>query len=195
MERYCIHQTLQRLIKSFRRWVWLNKCVTDRTRSAVGSRLLKYLSWLLYSSYYTQFSYVDDNSFCFLFCFFFLPVPFVVELRCAASFSQDIWGEEVLFRVTNAGGTIRQKEGGRSGGPRRMWRIGGHLVMKGESDPVFVVWVWSCRFSSWWWAFGALTFIPWSPPHSAWWQASSGEEVESFPGGVWALHSSAFFLS
>ena len=122
-----------------------------------------------------------------------MPVPLVVELRCAASFFQDIWGEEVLFRVTNAGGTIRQKEGGRSGGPRRMWRIGGHLVMKGESDPVFVVWAWSCRFPSWWRAFGALTFIPWSPPHSARWQASSGEEVESFPGGVWALHSSARF--
>ena len=146
MEKYCIHQTLQRLIKSFRRWVWPNEHVIDHTRSAVGTRLLKYLSWLLYSSDYTQFSYVDYNSFCL---FFFLPVPFVVELRRAASFFQDICGEEVLFRVTNAGGAIRQKEG-RSGGPRRMWRIGGHLVMKGESDPEFVVWVWSCRFPSWW---------------------------------------------
>lgn len=164
MGKYCIHQTLQRLIKSFRRWVWLNVGVIDHTSSPVGSRLLKYLPWLLYSSDYRQFSYVDDNSFCIFFFVWLLPVLLIVELRRAASFFQDIWGEEVLFRVTNAGGTIRQKEGGRSGGPRRMWRIGGHLVMKGESDPVFVVWVWSCRFPSWWRAFGTLTFISWSPP-------------------------------
>lgn len=46
------------------------------------------------------------------FAFFFLAVPFVVELRRAESFSQRTsWGEEVLFRVNNAGGTIRQEAG------------------------------------------------------------------------------------
>lgn len=85
----------------------MNEDVTDHTSSTVGSSLLKYLTWLLYSLDYTQFSYADYNLFS---PGYFFPVRVVVELGHAASFSQrTFWGQEVLFGVTNAGRTLRQR--------------------------------------------------------------------------------------
>ena len=187
MEKYCIHQILQRLIKSFRRWVWLNEGVIDHTSSAVGSRLLKYLPWLLYSSDYTQFSYVDDNSFCL----FFWLCPLLFSLRRAALFSQRTsWGEEVLLRVNNAGGAIRQKEPGQ--------------VVPGGCGEQVGIWRWEESHTPCTWSGRVVSQVggePSVPPLSFLGpcptlpdgRQAQVKRPESFPGGVWALHSSARF--